>query len=316
MLKATPTSARDVRQSAWRVLVSSSPAALERGNGDLWESGRSSSDRSIDIPYAGKALLPEQRVYWKVEVWDERGIASGWSTPASFTMAPAHWTAHWIAAAPADSVEGRNEGVTAPMPVFREAFDLRKPVARALLYVSGMGQDEVHLNGAKVGDRELAPGWTDDRKRILYDTYDVKPMLRSGQNVIGVLLGNGMFNVARTPGRYTKFVGSLGQPQCIAELHVVFLDGSSAVIGSNSNWETAPGPITFSSTYGGEDYDARSVPAGWDFSGTLRCGDVACSHGGTRARWRASTGARSADQGDACVPACCAKEVSFRCCGV
>ncbi|HEX4065475.1 MAG TPA: family 78 glycoside hydrolase catalytic domain [Acidobacteriaceae bacterium] len=267
MLKASHASARDVRQSGWRVLVSSSPAALERGKGDLWDSGRNSSDRSIDIPYAGKALLPEQRVYWKVEVWDERGIASGWSTAASFTMAPAHWTAQWIAAAPAAGVEGRNEGVTAPMPVFRGVFTLRKPVARALLYVSGMGQDEVHLNGEKVGDRELAPGWTDYRTRILYDTYDVKPMLRSGQNVIGVLLGNGMFNVARTPGRYTKLVGSFGQPQCIAELHVVFRDGSRAVIGTDSNWETAPGPITFSSTYGGEDYDARSVPAGWDFPG-------------------------------------------------
>jgi hypothetical protein len=269
VLKAANSSTRDVRQSAWRMLVSSSPAALQRGSGDLWDSGRISSSRSMNTLYAGKALLPEQRVYWKVEVWDGQGIASGWSAPASYTIAPARWTAQWIAAAPAGSAEGRDEGVTAPMPVLREAFELRKPVARALLYISGMGQDEVHLNGTKVGDRELTPGWTDYRKRILYDTYDVKPMLRPGQNVIGVLLGNGMFNVAQTPGRYTKFVGSFGQPQCIAELHVLFADGTRAVIGTGSNWKTTPGPITFSSTYGGEDYDARRVLAGWDSPGTF-----------------------------------------------
>src|SRR6185312_4157107 len=158
--------------------------------------------------------------------------ASRWSAVATFTMAPDHWQAMWIAAAPDGSPEGKAEGVTRPMPVFRHVFQIHRPVARALLYVSGMGQDEAHINGNKVGHDELTPGWTEYRKRILYDTYDVTSMLHDGTNAIGILLGNGMFNVARTPGRYTKLVGTFGQPQCIAELHVVFADGSRTVIAT------------------------------------------------------------------------------------
>lgn len=269
MLSAADPAARAVTQSAWRILVSSSAADLARGDGDLWDSGRVSSDRTLDIAYGGKPLAPQQRAFWKVEVWDGKGIVSGWSAPARFTAAPAQFTARWIGAAPAGSAEGRDEGVTRPMPVFRKQFAIHGPVVRALLYVSGLGQDEVHINGTRVGDRELAPGWTDYRKRILYDTYDVTPLLHPRQNAIGVLLGNGMFNVAHTPGRYTKFVGTFGQPQCLAELHLLFRDGTSQVIATGSDWQTAPGPITFSSTYGGEDYDARRNPENWDQPGAI-----------------------------------------------
>ncbi|MGB7135762.1 MAG: family 78 glycoside hydrolase catalytic domain [Acidobacteriaceae bacterium] len=264
MLSVRDSAARGVRQSAWRLLVSSSLDHLQRDSGDLWDSGRVASDRTIDIAYEGHPLAPEQKVFWKVEVWDELGAPSGWSTPAAFVMAPAHWTAQWIAAAPAGSDEGRAEGATRPMPIFRHRFAIDKPVARALLYVSGMGQDEVHLNGAKVGDRELTPGWTDYRKTVLYDTWDVSPLLHRGDNAIGVMLGNGMFNVARTPGRYTKLVGSFGQPKCWLELHLLFRDGTRTVIASGPDWQFSAGPITFSSTYGGEDYDARNLPPGFD----------------------------------------------------
>jgi hypothetical protein len=194
--------------------------------------------------------------------------------------------ADWIGAASADNAAGREEGVTRPMPVFRKQFAVDKAVARALLYVSGMGQDEVHINGKKAGDRELAPGWTDYRKRILYNTYDVTPLVHNGRNAIGVLLGNGMFNVARTPGRYIKFVGTFGEPQCLLELHLEFRDGTSEVIATGPDWQTTAGPITYSSTYGGEDYDARAVPAEWDMPGDVVSGvwqnaDVVPGPGGT-----------------------------------
>ncbi len=261
-LTSVNAAARGVRQSAYRVLVASSPALLQRNHGDLWDSGRVSSDQTDDLLYAGKPLAPEQRVFWKVEVWDQHGATSGWSATSAFTMAPEHWTAQWIAAA--TGTQGKAEGVTVPMPVFRTTFAIHKPVARAYLYVAGLGQDEVHLNGAKVGHRELTPGWTDYRKHVLYDTYDVTSMLHTGTNAMGVLLGNGMFNVVRVPGRYSKFVGSFGPPQMTAELHLVFRDGTRQTIASGPDWQFASGPIGFSSTYGGEDYDARKVPAGWD----------------------------------------------------
>jgi alpha-L-rhamnosidase len=263
-LAAASATERGVRQTAYRVLVASTSARLETNHADLWDSGRVVSGRTADIEYAGKSIPAEHRAFWKVEVWDERGASSGWSAVAQLTAAPERWTAQWIAAA--TGADGKSEGVTQPMPVFRKAFSMHKPVARALLYVAGLGQDEVHLNGMKVGDRELTPGWTDYRKHVLYDTYDVTGLLRTGQNAIGVLLGNGMFNVARVPGRYTKFAGSFGPPQLIAELHLLFRDGSSETIATGNDWQTAPGPIVFSSSYGGEDYDARKEPAGWDSS--------------------------------------------------
>lgn len=269
MLRAADPHARALHQRAYRIVVSSSLRLLASDKGDLWDSGRVDSASTLDIPYSGMPLTPEQQVFWKVRVWDQDDTPSGWSAPATFIIAPAQWTARWIAAAPENSSEGGTEGVTHPMPVFRKAFPLGKPVRRALLYVSGLGQYEVHIDGAKVGNRELAPGWTDYRKRVLYDAYDVTRLLRSGPNAIGVLLGNGMFNVVHTPGRYTKFKGSFGQPRCIVELRLVYRDGSRATIASGADWQTADGPITYSSTYGGEDYDARKVPAAWDTPGAV-----------------------------------------------
>jgi alpha-L-rhamnosidase len=136
-------------------------------------------------------------------------------------------------------------------------------VERATLFVSGLGECEVYLNGRKVTSAVLTPGWTDYRKTVFYDTYDVTALLRTGANAIGVMLGNGMYNVEGLRGRYTKFVGSYGQPKLIAEIRLHFSDGSTGVVAADGSWRAAPGPITFSSIYGGEDYDARRVDAGW-----------------------------------------------------
>ena len=171
------------------------------------------------------------------------------------------WRAAWIAAHPADTNDSE------PLPLFRKTFTLSHPVTRALLYASGLGQDELRLNGRKVGDDELTPGWSDYRKTVYYDVYDVTSLMRAGQNAMGVMLGNGMYRVLKTPGRFTKFVGSYGEPKCTVQLHIEFTDGSSAEILSDGSWRTAPGPITFSSTYGGEDFDARLEPQGWDRAG-------------------------------------------------
>lgn len=177
-------------------------------------------------------------------------------------LRPEDWHARWIArqpdgASPTDPV----------MPIFRRSFRLEKPVRQARLYISGLGEYEAHLNGAKVGEAVVAPGWTKYRKTVFYNTFDVTAMLRSGENAIGVWLGNGMYNVVKTPGRYTKFTGSFGQPKLIALLRVTYQDGSTFELGSDSSWRTKAGPITYSSTYGGEDFDARLEPLGWDSPG-------------------------------------------------
>jgi hypothetical protein len=176
------------------------------------------------------------------------------------------WTARWIAAPAGDD--------STPLPMFRREFLLRGKVASATLRISGLGQYEAHIDGVAVGRGVLNPAWSDPRKRVFFNSYDVTRLLRRGPNAIGVMLGNGMYNVPATPGRYSKFTGSFGQPQLIAQLDVRFAGGGGATVTSDNTWQTAAGPITFSSVYGGEDYDARLEQPGWDKPGFHRPGWV------------------------------------------
>ncbi len=250
-----------VSQSAYRVEVIAGGAGFEVASKILWDSGVVRGSATAGVVYGGPTLEARHAYAWRVEVWDEHSHASGWSAAAHWRQAPV-WHAGWIAAH-ADPDGDAN----APMPVFRKTFTIDRPVTRAILYAAGLGQDELRVNGRKAGDDVLTPGWNDYRKTICYDAYDVTALLRRGPNAIGVMLGDGMYRVLRTQGRYTKFVGSYGQLKLTAQLEIDFADGGSAEILSDGTWKTAPGPITFSSAYGGEDFDARLEPQGWDAAG-------------------------------------------------
>jgi alpha-L-rhamnosidase len=268
---------RDVTQTGYQILVASSSAALAEDRGNLWDSGRIASSKIFGIEYAGKPLACGTRYYWKARAWDGNDQPSPWSEPGAFTtvlLRSSDWTGHWIAAEPDGPVSTQaresDEPVTAPpkpLPLFRRGFEIQKQVTQALLFVSGLGQYEVHLNGRGITDDVLRPGWTDYRKRVPYDTYDVTTFLHPGPNALGVMLGNGMYNVEAVKGRYTKFVGSFGQPKLILQLCLRFADGTETDIVSDKTWKTVSGPVIFSSTYGGEDYDARLEPEGWDRPG-------------------------------------------------
>lgn len=252
-------------QSAYRIRVASTAELLAGGGADLWDSGKVASSEQNQVAYAGAALASHQRCYWAVQVWDESGAAGAWSGASQWTMGvvkPEDWRASWIAAP-----EGVAEDVNAsgPLPLFRREFQLAKPVKRALFYACGLGFQEVRLNGAKVGDAVYEPGWTNYRKTCLYSATDVTLQLREKDNVLGVMLGNGMYNVPG--GRYVKFKGTFGPPKVIALLHIEYADGSSEDVGTDASWRAARGPIVFSCMYGGEDYDAREEQAGWDAPG-------------------------------------------------
>jgi alpha-L-rhamnosidase len=169
-------------------------------------------------------------------------------------LSEADWQAKWIASP-----------TNYETLLLRREFAVKPGLRRALIHVCGLGQYELTLNGAKVGDDLLAPGWTKYDKTCLYDTRDITSQLHAGQNAAGLFLGNGMYNVHA--GRYTKFTGTFGPLKAIAQLRLEYGDGSVEIIGSDEQWRVAPGPITFSSVYGGEDYDARLNPVGWDKSG-------------------------------------------------
>ncbi len=150
-------------------------------------------------------------------------------------------------------------------PMFRQKFALEKAVESAVINISGMGHYELSLNGEKVGDRFLSPGWTFYEKRILCNTFDITKNLKSGENVIGVLVGNGFYNVNRE--RYRKLVVAYGYPKLIFNIAIKFSDGTETRIVSDENCRVAPSPITFSSIYGGEDYDATLEQNGWNTVG-------------------------------------------------
>jgi alpha-L-rhamnosidase len=147
----------------------------------------------------------------------------------------------------------------------RKEFTLEKQIKHAEAYVCGLGFYELSLNGQKVGDRVLDPGWTNYKKTCLYATYDVTAQLVRGQNALGVMLGNGMYNIPG--GRYVKFNGSFGPPKVILKLNVEYADGTSTSVASDESWNWAPSPIVFSCIFGGEDYDARKELPGWDKAG-------------------------------------------------
>jgi PelA/Pel-15E family pectate lyase len=252
---------RGQRQSAYQILVASSSEILTKDKGDLWNTKKVRSDKTTHILYKGRALKSSQQAFWKVRVWDKDGKASSWSQTASWIMGllkVADWQAKWITA---------NRSDKDPLPNFGKSIRLSEPVKQAIIHICGLGHYELSINGRRVGDYQMDPGWTNYRKTCLYSSYDVTSMLEPGDNCIAVMLGNGMYNVPG--GRYTKFKGTFGPPKLICQIHVTFVDGSTAVIASDETWKYALGPIVFSCIFGGEDYDARREQAadligGWD----------------------------------------------------
>ena len=250
---------RGQAQTAYQVLVASTSALLARNTGDLWDSGKVPSEQSIQVPYAGKTLSTAQQVFWKVRAWDMNDNPSGWSPVATWTMGvlgAGDWHADWV---------GGTSQPAAQSLLLRREFGVKPQLRRALAYVCGLGCYELTLNGRKVGDALFPPGWTKYDKTCLYDSYDISSLLRRGTNAVGLLLGNGMYNVVG--GRYTKFTGSFGPLQAIAQLRLEYADGSVELVGTDAGWRQTPGPLTFSCVFGGEDYDARLEPGGWSRPG-------------------------------------------------
>ena len=252
---------RGERQAAYQIQVSTSRDKLSPGRAELWDSGRTKSEETAWIGYGGGALRSFRRCWWRVRVWDAAGSVSEWSEPAQWTMGvldPKDWRGAWIAYPETRMGSG-------PLPIFRKEISVERPVRRALVFVAGLGQHELRINGTKAGDAVLAPAWTNYRSTVLYEAFDVTSLLRPGGNAIGVLLGNGFYNVAG--GRYAKYTGSFGQPRLALHLHLEFEDGGRRDLGSDGSWRVRDGPLTFSCIYGGEDFDARLEPEGWDRPG-------------------------------------------------
>ena len=272
-------SARDrgFLQTAYELIVGDDRAAVAAGRGNLWRV-KAKGAESLHIPYAGKALESGKEYYWSVRVWNAAGEVSPWMPVNRFStglMSPDAWSgARWIAMevqpdslrlVPGEEYNKLTIGdrITAPnrLPQFRREIDVRKPVKRAMAYVSGLGQFEFFINGDKVGDNFLDPAWSDYDKIVCYVPFDVTDRLQQGAPVLGVMLGNGMYNVPRE--RYYKLLMTYGYPMMICKVDVEYADGTHDVIVSDGSWRTTTSPVTYSSIFGGEDYDATLERTGW-----------------------------------------------------
>jgi len=271
------SNARGQRQTAYRVLVASSQGMLAQDKGDLWDTGKVLSDETIHIVYGGKPLASSQQVFWKVRVWDREDAPSPWSQVASWTMgvvSPQDWRAKWISGmgfqpmqhrqdADATEEHGQDARDTRGLPLFRKSFDLSRPVTHAVVHVCGLGHYDLFLDGRKVGDHFLDPAWSVYEKTVYYSTFDITDALRErGPHVFGVMLGKGFYNTAGD--RRVHGVNAERPLKLILQAHLRFADGSEEFIVSDGSWKTAEGPITHSAILGGEDYDARRLPVGWD----------------------------------------------------
>jgi len=408
---------RNWKQSAYQILVASSLDTLRSGRADVWDSGKTSSDESVDIPYNGPALESRKRYYWKIRVWDASGNVSDSTGDAWWEMGLLHrndWTAKWIAwrnpeddadrkairwiwvagqdalaAVPKSSASfrvnvqlsqkpssavllvaargdytakvngvevgnkhnwaafdrrdivdelkvgdnlveitvtapdvprrGPNAGAQTtkaalaalvkitdssgsikripsgdtwhtsdendssgqpanvvgelsdsrlgdpgpfpePAASFRRTIDISRPVASARLYVTGLGSYRVYLNGKRAGSDVLTPDFTDYRKRVMYQTYDVTEYFNPGKNEISALLGDGWY------GSPLTWAGTHFFPPPVrfrAQLELNYSDGSPDLVVTDESWKAAPSPILESEIYGGESYDARLEMPGW-----------------------------------------------------
>ncbi|MCK5821749.1 MAG: family 78 glycoside hydrolase catalytic domain [Bacteroidales bacterium] len=256
---------RGAKQSAYRIVVSSSIENLDKELGDVWDSKKIASDRSIQICYAGKPLQSNSKYFWKVTVWNQGDIES--TSEAAFwttgLMKESDWKAKWIGLDRAVGDDNPNDvhtKLTARM--LRHDFEVNKKVKSARAFISGLGLFELYINGEKIGDQVLSPGLTEYNKRAFYVTFDVTENLKENTNVIGVILGNGRYFAPRLNDPFVTL--TYGFPKVICQLEIEYENGTRARVISDESWKlNVDGPTRKNNEYDGEYYDARMELDGW-----------------------------------------------------
>ncbi len=240
------------KQTAYQILVSSSIKNSLNGIGDLWDSKKVNSENQINITYKGKPLLSSATYYWQVKVWDKNGTASFWSKPSQFITGVINTTefkGQWI-------TSNKKKGEAAP--IFRKSFTLSAQPKKAIIHISGLGYYELYVNGKKVGDHVLDPGQTNYDDYAFYVTYQIDSLLKPGENVIGIMLGDGFYNQDIVWGGNLSY----GSPKFWAQLDMQVGTKMQQVISDNS-WKWIDGPIQSNNVYAGEFYDANKEIKGW-----------------------------------------------------
>jgi alpha-L-rhamnosidase len=244
---------------AWLLPEGATKQAAYRIESATWDTGRVDAPDSIHVPYAGPALRSRQVVDWRVKVWTDRG-ESDWSEPASWEMGllrPDDWQARFVAPAE-DAVPPAGHR---PAHLLRRTFQIGTDVARARVYATAHGIYELFLNGVRVGDHELTPGFTSYANHLDVQTFDVADLLQPGDNRICAVLSDGWY---RGQTGFSRVADSYGrQVALLAQLEVTNPDGATTVIGTDDRWTSATGPILAADLIEGERVDHRLRAEEW-----------------------------------------------------
>ena len=253
----------DLMQVGYRIQVAASPEDLQSGKNLLWDSGEITSDCSLFIPYEGEMLQSRQSYYWRVKVKTNQS-AGDWSEVQMWSMAilnPTEWKARWIGDNQMSNLgETDKDHTRLAARYLRKPFSINKEVKRATLYISGLGSSESYLNGKRISEDIFAPMPSHYPTRVYYNVYDVTDLLQQGDNLLGVVLGNGRYFAMRNPGMLTY-----GLPSLLAQLEMEYTDGTTEQVVSDTSWKvTSQGPIIANNEFDGEEYDARKELKGWN----------------------------------------------------
>ena len=241
---------RNVKQTAYSIQVF-------EGKKSVWNSGKVASDQSLFVPYAGDDLKSNQGYKVNVQVWDQDGKATKISSTgfATSLLNKADWKAKWISSGIAsDSVDGR-------VPVFMKPFTVKKKVQKARLFITSRGLYEASVNGKRIGDAFLTPGWTSYNKHLQFQVYDLSSDIKQGENKLQVLLGSGWFRTRIAWENNKNFYGS--QTALLSQLEIQYADGTTETIISDGSWKAALSSIVSSEIYDGEKQDLRIKPTQW-----------------------------------------------------
>ena len=268
-----------VNQSAYRIIVAGSLEVLKRNKGDVWDSGKTPSSQSQQVRYSGPVLRTAQYYYWKVQIWDEQGKASAWSEPARWSMgilSPEEWQGKWISNRYAE-VSGKRAfldswndkenyqpaGDTSAV-YLRKSATLARNVKRATALICGLGYYELCVNGDKAGTQVMNPAFSDYQRTVYYTAHDVTTLLRKGDNTLGIILGNGFYNLPERDLFQTHNAWWKTPPKVLMNLIIEYASGQKEVIVTDESWRWSYGEIVYNSIRGGETIDHTREQTGWN----------------------------------------------------
>lgn len=255
---------KNILQKSYRICISSDIEKLKKSIYDIWDSKDVQSD-SFFINYKGLPLKSESEYFYKIFVKTNHGdIESDMNTFETSFLNRNEFTASWIENSSLENMMPPRTGryvEGAPSPYFIKKFNINKKIKKAKVYISSLGMYKISLNGKSVTEDVLMPGWSEYNKILYYQTYDITKCLNNGENVIGVILGDGWYSGC--VGLFGRgYYGSSRSLYC--DISIIYEDGTKESVKTDNTWKTSSGPIIYSDIMLGEYYDATKEIKNWD----------------------------------------------------